>query len=216
MVFPKARLAVSALLFVAWIGFLGYLVVRTRHPVILSRPQLSVSSLVVVADVLDKDGKPDATVTIKKVAWATATEHAKLVGTHLKIDGLAECRKEQGWAGPSEYVVPLLKRGTEFEVTPLPVSPGYYPLFVTVELERVGPEKEKVADLVAKFLGKGGEISRGILARNVPREKAYELKEKLLAVHAGAKISEGESRIYRATPDALEQLEELKAKQFSQ
>ena len=72
MVFPKARLVVSAVLFLAWIGFLAYLVARTRDPVILSRPQLVVSSVVLIADVKEQSGRPAPTVAVTKIAWALA------------------------------------------------------------------------------------------------------------------------------------------------
>src|SRR5438270_2844778 len=97
MVFPKARLVVSGGLFLAWIGFLVYLVARTRDPVILSRPQLAVASVVIVADIQEKDGRPVPAVTIKKVAWALASAEPVAAGTPLSIEGLTDCGPDQGW-----------------------------------------------------------------------------------------------------------------------
>jgi len=46
---PKQRLLLASLCFLAWIGYLGYLVSITREPVILSRPQFLVADLYVLA-----------------------------------------------------------------------------------------------------------------------------------------------------------------------
>jgi hypothetical protein len=219
MVFPKARLVVSGGLFLTWIGFLVYLVARTRDPVILSRPQLVVASAVVVADIQEKDGRPMPTVTIKRVAWALGHADPLFAGTPLIVDGLADCGPGQGWKGPGEYILPLTKRkpdsGNTFEVTPLPLSPGYAPQYVTVELVQTGPDKEKVAELVDTLFGradKKGDIPPGVLRRNVPRLEAESAKRKLEAAKAVLRITEGEERIYRATPDVLEQLEEQRTR----
>jgi len=212
MVFPKARLAVSAGLFLAWIGFLAYLVAHTRDPVILSRPQVVVSSVIVVAEVKEEASRPTPTVTVKKVVRQLPGQDANWVGAPLLVEGLAHIGSRQGWRGPGAYIIPLTKRGAAYEVTPLPLSPGYFPEFVTVELARIGPDKDKVAELASKLIGppdNKAEIAPGILRRNVPRQEAEEIKRTLEAVKASVRISEGESRIYRATPDALEQLAEL-------
>ena len=219
MVFPKARLVVSVCLFLAWIGFLAYLVARTRDPVILSRPQLVVSSAVVIAEVKAQDGRQAGTVAVSKVAWALASDDAKFADSQLAVDGLADIGSEQGWSGPGAYILPLTKRkvasGYVYEVTPLPISPGYSPEYVTIELLRVGPEKAKVSELARSLIGakdKSDEVAPGILRRNVPRHEAAEFKRKAEAANANVRLSEGEARIYRATPDALAQLETLKPK----
>ena len=49
MKFAAVRLAVAAVLFVGWIGYLGFLVRTTRHPIVLSRPQFLVSQKDVIA-----------------------------------------------------------------------------------------------------------------------------------------------------------------------
>jgi hypothetical protein len=217
MVFPKARLVVSAGLFLAWIGFLAYLVARTRDPVILSRPQLVVSSVVLIADIKEQNSRPVAAVSVTKVAWALAPEDNNLAGSQLTIDGLADVGHAQGWRGPGTYILPLTKRKTStgytYEVTSLPMSPGYRPEYVTVEVVRVGPEKDKVSALAHILIGGTGEIAPGILRRDVSQKEAAEFKRKADALGANVRLSEGESRIYRATPDALAQLAELKAKE---
>jgi hypothetical protein len=187
MVFPKARLAASAALFLAWIGFLLYLVVRTREPVILSRPQLVVSSLVVVADVDENECRPLPFVSVKKVAWARDPADAKLAGTRITVEGLADCQKEQGWDGPGAYILPLTKRegNSAYEVTPLPLSPGYSPAYVTIK-----------------------DLTTGKSRHNVSRQEVDEIKRNPETSRSSIIITEGESRIYRATADAVKQLEE--------
>jgi hypothetical protein len=217
MVFPKARLVVSAGLFLAWIGFLAYLVARTRDPVILSRPQLVVSSVVLIADIKEQNGRPVSAVAVTKVASALAPEDKNLAGSQLTIEGLADVGHAQGWREPGTYILPLTKRkmsaGYAYEVTSLPMSPGYRPEYVTVELMRVGPEKDKVSALVHSLIGGTGEVAPGVLRRDVPQKDAVEFKRIADALGANVRLSEGESRIYLATADALAQLEELKAKE---
>lgn len=129
MVFPKARIAVAALLLVGWLSYLFVLVAMTRDPVILSRPQILVSNLCVLAKVDDHDGVPHPRVHVTKVLWAAHED--QLEGRELLLEDLAGVGKEQGWAGANEYLVPLTARkiGKEvaYEVTPLPHVPGFQP-----------------------------------------------------------------------------------------
>ncbi|MCI0376240.1 MAG: hypothetical protein L0215_01405, partial [Gemmataceae bacterium] len=131
MVFPKARLAVSACLFLGWIGFLLFLVLKTRAPVILSRPQFLVSPLHVIAEVRDKNGLPDPEVTVVQVAWTSDTADEKLAGVKLFVEDLPYSGPDQGWTGAGQYLLPLTKRtianGFGYKVTPLPWHPGYVP-----------------------------------------------------------------------------------------
>src|SRR5688572_6174488 len=128
MVFPKARIAVAALLLVGWLGYLFYLVAMTRDPVILSRPQILISNLCVLAKIDDHEGGPNPRVQVTKVLWTTADDK-QLEGRELLLEDLVDVGKEQGWAGANEYLVPLTARklGKEivYEVTPLPLVPGF-------------------------------------------------------------------------------------------
>lgn len=217
MVFPKARLVVSAGLFLAWIGFLAYLVARTRDPVILSRPQLFVSSLIVIADVKEQNGRPAPTIAVTKIAWAPAPNDQNLATNQFTIDGLSDIGAPQGWRGRGAYILPLTKRKTKdgyaYEVTALPASPGYHPKYVTIELERIGPDTDKVGALVHEFVGGTGTVAPGIVRRDVLPKEAAEFKKKADALGASVRLSESETRIYRATPDALAQLDELRGKE---
>lgn len=126
MTFPKARIAVATLLLVGWLGYLLVLVVTTRDPVILSRPQILVSNLGVVAKVTERDGGPDPRVHVIKVLWP-ADHDTRLEGRELLLEDLADVGAGQGWSGDNEYLIPLTarKHGQEvaYEVTPLPPLP---------------------------------------------------------------------------------------------
>ena len=57
MTFPKARLVVSACLFVGWLVFLFVLWLRSSD-VILSHPQFMIAQVYAVVEIRDADGKP--------------------------------------------------------------------------------------------------------------------------------------------------------------
>src|SRR5262249_36216274 len=148
---------------------------------------------------------------VKKIAHGTPDFKA---GASIDVQGLSESGVAQGWAGTGEYIVPLTSRtetggATVHEVTPLPLSPGYAPLFVTVELRDPGPESDKAVEAVHKYLGRDIQLAKGILRRNVPRQQADEFKSAMDAAKARVALHEGDNRIYRATPDALAQLAEI-------
>jgi len=129
-VFPRARFFVAAILFVAWIGFLAFLAIQTREPVVLSRPQFLVSDAVVLATINENDGHPDPAVADFKVVWSKDGSGAKDLGP-LIIPALSESDAENGWRGPGDYLLPLRKRqfGKEmiYELTQLPLIPGFRP-----------------------------------------------------------------------------------------
>jgi len=135
------RLVVAVLLFGGWISYLGYLV-ATRpkmpdgRPLILSRSQVLVSDLDVVAEVAD----PKADVTIQQVLYPQGDAEAeKLPGQKVRVTNLAECRpipRSQDssvpgdWTGPGSYLLPLRRSPTgqdAYEVVPTPATVGYPP-----------------------------------------------------------------------------------------
>jgi hypothetical protein len=125
---PRVRLAVAAGLFLAWLGWLAFLAVTARSAVVLSRPQLLVSNLYVVADV-SGGAQPDAVVTVRKVEGPAADTQVVKAGDKLTVTNLPlVSTQEQGWTGPDQYVLALTRKqdGT-CEVTPTPPSPGYPP-----------------------------------------------------------------------------------------
>ncbi len=132
------RFLLTALLFVGWLGYLGYLV-ATRpqtadgRPLVLSGPQLLVSELDVIARV-DDPAKP---VLVQKVLYPPKEKQIR-PGDMIRVSNLGQCRpltRDPGqkptsdWTAPGEYLLPL-QRWTEngqmhYQVTPTPASPGY-------------------------------------------------------------------------------------------
>ena len=125
------RLAVVTLLFLAWLGYLTFLVATRPHvggvPLVVSRPQVLTSEVDVVAEVSD----PRGPVKITKVLWPEQGVPLK-EGESIKIDNLADCRPQgpdsvPDWSGPGEYLLPLRARkgAGGWEVAPVPDSPGF-------------------------------------------------------------------------------------------
>jgi hypothetical protein len=150
-----ARLALAALLFVCWIGYLAYQVVTlprtpTGQPLVLSRPQLLVSDLDVLAPV---DSLNDEESLVEQVLYTDRKEYQGLTGKKFRITNLAECRGLY-WTGPGRYLLPLRpisdgkdnKEGKEwvFEVVPTPPSPGYPPLSGKAGPPRIYPATDQV------------------------------------------------------------------------
>jgi hypothetical protein len=118
MTFPKARLVVSAALFVGWLGFLLYLVIDSPS-VILSRPQFLQAQLIVVAEV--GGGQPEP-IVVKEVLWSNdPVGDAKLVNQHVRIPGIAEWRRKDGYEGSGQYLLPLIRTAPgSYQVAALP------------------------------------------------------------------------------------------------
>lgn len=114
----KLWLALATAAFLAWIGFLLFLVVSTRHPIILSRPQFLVSTFDVIARV---DSLDNPNVTIEEVHWPPGTQRG---GETIKVVNLGQC---DGWDGPGDYILPLQPFGKDYQVVPTPRSPGFEP-----------------------------------------------------------------------------------------
>lgn len=142
------RLVVTIVLFAGWLGYLGYLVVCRPHtpgdlagaftgrPLALSRPQLLVSTLDVIARVEDDKGE---NVVVEEVLYP---ENAPVkVGDKIRVANLDKCRpspdpitkqeEPPDFTGPGSYLLPLQSTAKnddkQFEVTPTPPSPGYPP-----------------------------------------------------------------------------------------
>src|SRR5438067_929962 len=107
-------LAVTAILFVGWLGYLATLVWKYRTPpVVVSRAQLLTAKYDVVADLT---GKPDAEVAVVEVLYA-ADDAGPKAGDKLKVGNFAEC---DGYAGPGRYVLPLVIVAGQAHVATLP------------------------------------------------------------------------------------------------
>jgi hypothetical protein len=152
------RLAAVAVVFIGWIAYLVYLVVtlphtRTGAPLVLSRPQILVSEVDVIAQV--DDTTPEGEVTIKEVLYP---HDSPLVGKKVHVVNLERCKPlprdaqkaedvAPDWTGPGLYLLPLQHiDADDFKVAPTPPSPGYPP---TMSL-RTGPPRLYPATEAAK------------------------------------------------------------------
>src|SRR5947207_852609 len=122
MTFPKARLAVSALLLIGWLGFLLYLVIESRT-ITLSKPQFLDPrvKLYVVIELREEAGRPDPEVKVDEVLWSATPADAQLVKKELRLKDLPELGKAHGYLGPGKYLAPLIKSAPRtFLIAPLP------------------------------------------------------------------------------------------------
>ena len=124
MGFAKIRLAVASLAFVGWLGFLGYLVFRSRDLEVLSRPQFLNANLHVIASLAGSE-KPETKGKLTEIVWSAAEADAKLVGSEIAIQDLDAVTAKLGWEGAGEYIVPLARTKTGYRLAPIPPSPGY-------------------------------------------------------------------------------------------
>jgi hypothetical protein len=102
----KARLvwlAATAVLFFAWIGWLGFQV--AHRPLVLARAPFLVADVNVIAYVKDLRGP----VKVEEVAWAKDPADKDLEGAEITVTNLPRCQAD--WRGPGEYILPLLKTG---------------------------------------------------------------------------------------------------------
>lgn len=122
------RFLLALALFVAWMGWLGYLAVTAARPVVLSRAQFLVAEWTVTAHL---DNKPDelTQVTVGEVfgPWggfkSEPPGRPQPKGT-IVITNLPGCK---GWTASGEYILPLQYDPVlqVYRVAPLPPSPGY-------------------------------------------------------------------------------------------
>ena len=123
---PRFFLLYTSALFVIWIGCLGYLAVTHGHwkedltERVLSRPQFLISQLDIIAKL---DSPDDSEITVGKVVNNRMGKDID-PGQQLTIKNLSKC---EGWKGPGEYILPLVKadaEGKTYRVPEVPPSPG--------------------------------------------------------------------------------------------
>lgn len=120
---PRMGLLIAAALwFAGWIGWLAYLAATTTQPIVLSRPQLLVATLDVIAEVNQVNGVPDPHVIVREVFWSKKPPKEQL--DKITISNLADC---DDWKGPGTYIIPLVRDGEKFSVPSIPRSPGFEP-----------------------------------------------------------------------------------------
>jgi hypothetical protein len=125
--YPRTRAAVAAVLFIGWLSFLVYLVTRTEEMVVISRPQVLISDVVVVAAVADAAGQPAPKVAVKQVLSFKLPKDARLKGAEVTLSELPEVGPFHGYTGPGEYVLALVHAAEGYRLTPLPTVPGFVP-----------------------------------------------------------------------------------------
>jgi hypothetical protein len=193
---PRRRmlLALAVAVFLLWLGYLAYLAATTAHPVVLSRPQLLVSNLVVIAELSGTAKHPDAKagVKVREVFWTTSLAAKPLVNAKISIpefgpDPIAQAiaahgltspgaalpvipqnavslgvgvfdasllglvGPKEGWAGPGEYILPLMQRtdGTSL-LTRIPPSPGYNALGLRI-YPATPSTRQELAEIERRF-----------------------------------------------------------------
>ena len=214
----KLRLAVAVCLFVGWISWLAYLVATTRNPVILSRPQFIVADLWIRCQLEGVGNTPQPTLVVREVLWARDPKDQGIVEKQITVEDLDNVGWDLGWAGPGDYLLPLQKskdgKKIGFRLAALPASPGFSPAFLLID---PGKNKDKVAEQIAQSTGLDLQAARekvdhapSTLKALVSQEERSLFEKKLKEL--GATFSHDERRIYRATPEALEQLQEIHMK----
>jgi hypothetical protein len=129
----KLRLALVAIIFLVWIGYLAYLALpSTTSREILSRAQFLESNLDVIAQVDEVEGRASEKVVVQEVHWPD--KEKSLVGQALTVTNLT--RDCKGYSGAGLYILPLVKDkdGDTYRIAAVPRSPGY-----EGSLSRAGP-----------------------------------------------------------------------------
>ena len=109
------------MLFLGWIGWLVYLAATgTPRPPLLSRSQLLVSNLDVIASIDQLEGNTQK-IKIDRVHWPQTQKG--LEGQTIDVPNLSAC---DGWKGPGPYIVPLSTNWKgSYQVAPPGPSPGF-------------------------------------------------------------------------------------------
>jgi hypothetical protein len=119
----KVLLFLAAALFAGWMIYLFQLALSHRDAVVLSRPQLLVTDVLVVAEINrpDRDSIEVAEV-LSKAEGFKGTPPKK--GDSVSLKNLAGCEGIQ--PGTRKYIVPLKADGADgFDAAIVPRSPGY-------------------------------------------------------------------------------------------
>lgn len=128
MKLARIRLVFFVLLFTGWLGYLGYLALVRKPPVVISRSQLTCATHTVEAEVEFKDGKPISAVKIKAEFGTGSVPLVKTDDT-IEIDNLNQTRLSNGRPlTPGTYLIPLVedpvKKTSYYVASPAP-SLGY-------------------------------------------------------------------------------------------
>jgi hypothetical protein len=127
-------------LFLAWLGFLGFLVYE-RNSIVLASPQFAVAQAIVIAEM--REG--DSTVAVKEVAWCARKEDRKRLENKLVLPELLSCGKTQ----PGSYIIPLSDAEGFFEIAPI-TSTGSY-THAGLLIQSGGPYPEAVLARILRY-----------------------------------------------------------------
>jgi hypothetical protein len=125
----KILLYLAIVLFVGWLAYLIHLGLShhppwaQEHPTVISRPQILVSQLIVVAH-LDGEESPNEVLKVTQVLFPSVEKAGIKEGEKIRVLNMPSCTKN--WSGAGDYLVPLDKgNDTGFVVTSIPRSPGF-------------------------------------------------------------------------------------------
>ncbi len=152
MTFPKARAVVAAILFVAWLGFLLYLVIDSRR-IVLSTPQFLAAQAYLLVNITSGsrgDAYPHHTVSVDSVLWASTMGDADVPKGEIRILQLADCTAAHGYRGEGKYLVPVIKSVDGWHLAPIPRFTNYPGPQSPLRIYRWTPDVEAQAkDLIA-------------------------------------------------------------------
>jgi hypothetical protein len=132
MTIARLRLIGAAVLFVGWLGWLGYAVWNKGTVQIVSRAQLTAATHLVVAEVaVGPDGQPLPRVTVTEVIQAPEGDQPT---GELEVERLPSAMTPLPVVGETRtppagmYLLPLVKTDAgRYRLAGLPASPGYPP-----------------------------------------------------------------------------------------
>jgi hypothetical protein len=116
-------LAISGLVFVGWLGYLGIQAWQYRTPpIIVSRSQLLASQYEVILLLADAgNGKPSVSTATVVELLSSVDKNGPAIGQTLDIVNIDSC---VGFTGPGSYILPLAKLGKIYRVATPPLDPG--------------------------------------------------------------------------------------------
>ncbi len=123
----RIRLAIAVLLLVGWLGYLSFLVLYERNPVVVSRSQVMASTQFVLAKVTidNETGLPNKNVTVEEDLRPLGES---LTGKTIIVWNIKDARvagAKDGFHGTGPYLLMLTKNTTDgYELTPPPRAPG--------------------------------------------------------------------------------------------
>ena len=124
MTFARIRLAVAALTFAGWLGWLALAVWQKDSPDKVSRAQLTAADSLLVAEVTaGEDGLPQPKVKVMQRLGGTGPK----VGEDITVANLPSAVVPgKGFTGGGQYLLPLTFGDLGlYRVAGLPRSPGY-------------------------------------------------------------------------------------------